>query len=474
MSARPRLLLATTTWWPSLAVLASALETHGLDVVMLCPRGHAAFAARHFACRVLDLQRPTASLLQAIEDVAPALVVPGDERAVAGLREIHDGHPHLRGLLEQSLGSPASHGLLLARAPLLEAAASAGFVVPDTRVLRSEADLAAWMSQVPAPWVLKVDGAWGGEGVRITADPRTCLRHFRALRRGEPVGLALRRKLINGDPFPWQARRSRQPVSVSAQAYVVGRPANCAAFALRGRLLGATVVEAVSTCGTSGPSTIVRAVDRQDIVGSVDRLIARHGLSGFLGFDFVMDDTGTASLIEMNPRITTPCRFQGPFGPSPVVAAAKALAALSPRDISPDGRTLFASFPLAWLSDPFRPDLTLCQDDVPWREPGVVRESLRPLWPERGLVAHLPSLLRLFRTALLSQARGDYRQKPFRWWLARRLLGHDPAVPGSAARACPSLEGADWRAFPAGAAMPKGATGEEQSVMTRPDDALAL
>ena len=445
MNDGPELLLATTTWWPSLAVLACAFEQAGFRVTMLCPRGHIAWQARRFACRELDRRRPAASLLSALEAVSPTLVVPGDERVVELLRELHLEYPGLRATIESAIGHARSHPLLTARVPLLRAAAEAGFATPHTRTLASAPALEAWLAELPAPWVFKIDGAWGGEGVRIVAEPAEARRAVRMLGRGVPLRLALRRKIVNGDPFPWEERRARRPIAVSAQAFVPGRPGNCAVFALGGRVLGATVVEAVATCGDHGPSVLVRAVDRPEVVNSAGRLVARLGLSGFLGFDVVVGRDGTAVLIEMNPRVTMPCRMQGPFGPAPIDAAAQACGAV-PRPGAPGPmRSIFASFPLAWLADPFAPALASCSDDLPWSEPGMLRDGLRPLWPERGILASLPSRVRALRDRLHGVADRDHRHHSFAWWLDQGGLAasrraflkaasgrHPPTVPFTA------------------------------------------
>lgn len=414
-----RVLVATTTWWPSVGVLASALEQAGFDVVVLCPRGHVALRAGHFTCRELDRRRPAASLADAIRAIEPTLVAAGDDRAVGHLRDLYGTYPDLRELIERSLGAVACHEVLTSRVGLLEAAARAGFAVPPSRAIRSDADLESWMDQVPGPWVVKVDSAWGGEGVRIVRSRVAAHRARNELRSGMPAALAFKRRVLNGDPMPWQERRAASARHISVQGFIEGRPTTCALFTKGGEVLGATTLEAVATCGEHGPATFLRAVERPDIVANARRLAERLGISGFIGLDFLVDRHGVARLIEMNPRITGPCRMRGPAGLDPITAASRAFGC-RPRRPPPRSRTLFASFPLAWLDDPSSPDLLACREDLPWREPAMLREALRPLWPERGVLAFLPARLRACRRWLTrTDMRPDVRLKPFAWWQAQ-------------------------------------------------------
>ena len=416
-----RLLIATTTWWPSVAVLASAFEQAGFDVVALCPRGHVALRATRFGVRELDRHRPAASLAATIREADPTIAVAGDERVVAHLRELHRADASLRPLIERSLGAPASHHLLVARADLLDVAVEVGFAVPRTRALRSGLDLEEWLEGRAPPWVLKVDGAWGGEGVRVAGSRETARRAFADLRRGMPVGMALKRRFLNGDPMPLQERRVAAPRQISVQRFIEGRPATCAIFASAGTVLGATCVEAATTCGDRGPATILHAVERPDIVAHARQLVRCLGLSGFIGLDFLIDRDETAWLIEMNPRITGASRMRTRFGLDPIGAAAR-LFGCRPRRPPPAPRDLFASFPLAWLDDPAARELLQCQDDLPWREPAMLRDALRPLWPERGL-AFMPARLRAWHRRLVSgDIRPDHRLKPFSWWLTQSSM----------------------------------------------------
>ncbi len=428
---KPSLLIVATTWWPSVAMLASSLQQVGFAVTVMCPKGHVAWHAEGYRCRLLDSVSPLQSLRHAIAEDRPTLLVPADDRSVLFLMRLHrDSKGSVRDLVERSLGPAGCFGTIVSRVPLLEAARDVGLSVPEGGEVGSIANLDRWMDRIPAPWVINIDGAWGGEGVRIAKTREEARQAFLSLSRGLPFHHALKRRLVNGDPFWLQDRTFNPAPAVSLQSFIKGRPGNCALFCLKGEILGATVVETEASCNDMGPSTLVRLVERPAVLSGARRLVHTLGLSGFIGLDFMVDEvTGEAFLIEMNPRITAPCRFRTAGGTDPIAAAGRALGCGPMGGADIPARSLFASFPLAWQTDPHDPRLALCQDDVPWHEPNLVEEALKPVWPERGVVARLPSRLRSILHSLRGGERPpDYRTKSFDWWLTQASLRPPPDV----------------------------------------------
>ena len=72
-----------------------------------------------------------------------------------------------------------------------------------------------------------------------------------------------------------------------------------------------------------------------------------------------------------------------------------------------------AYFPQAWLSDPQNPVLRHGLHDVPWSEPGLVRELMRLPYPDRSLLARWSDRL----------LKSSYDQRA-----ARRLVVQPPAA----------------------------------------------
>jgi len=256
--------------------------------------------------------------------------------------------------------------------------------------------------------VLKVDGAWGGTGVRLAATPEQAYAAFHRLRRRMGVWVALKRMLVNHDPFCMADQLRRGHPEVSVQAYVRGHPGNLTMFCWNGDVLAATVAETVACSGRIGPSTIVRLVDRPEVVASAGRLARELRLTGFHGLDFMVEEaTGRALLIELNPRPTSLSNIRLEPGRDLVRAAAIALlgVACPPPPMSPTG-DLVAHFPLAWQWDRDDTRLETAFQDVPWDEPALMAEMLRPSWPERLWLARVASsLLRLLRRWQSDRAR---------------------------------------------------------------------
>jgi hypothetical protein len=105
----------------------------------------------------------------------------------------------------------------------------------------------------------------------------------------------------------------------------------------------------------------------------------RLNLSGLHGFDFMLEgETGSAHLIEINPRATQighlalgpgrdlPAALYSAFSGEPVHAA--------PKVTENDTITLF---PQEWMRDPASSFLASGYHDVPWEEPELLRACVR-------------------------------------------------------------------------------------------------
>lgn len=384
----PSILVVTTCWWSSLARFAHLLQEAGCRVSVLCPPGHPVRAAPVSA--VLDQTglHPLRTLSRAIAHARPVVIVPGDDRAVAHLQRLYrTGSPDERALIARSLGAPESYNVSLSRAPFLEVAAQAGLPTASGARLDTVADLRDWMARVGPPWVLKIDGAWGGSGVQIAEDRRAAELAFHMLRRTSPLSVALKRLIVNRDPFQlgdWLS--SGRPV-VSAQRHIRGRPGSLAMVCQDGEMLAALAVEAITCCGLTGPALIVRVVERPELVAGASRLTRHLGLSGFIGLDFMVDEAGAAWVIEMNPRYTPLCNIRLAGGQDVIGAFMRSLTgrAVPPAHPAPVG--LIAHFPLAWQWNCADKRLASCYQDIPRDQPAFVEAMLKPSWPERQHLA---------------------------------------------------------------------------------------
>ena len=78
----------------------------------------------------------------------------------------------------------------------------------------------------------------------------------------------------------------------------------------QGKVLAGLSVEALQTSRPAGPASVVRIIDSPDMTEATARLVKRLGLSGFVGFDFMIHaGSGRAYLLEMNGRPTPICHI---------------------------------------------------------------------------------------------------------------------------------------------------------------------
>src|SRR5262249_16393991 len=87
------------------------------------------------------------------------------------------------------------------------------------------------------------------------------------------------------------------------QAYVGGRPAMHTLCAWNGHVLqGASFVAERVHPEPTGSSRVGRHLEHMEMAAAAASLTAKLGCSGFISFDFILDERGRSFLIEMNSR----------------------------------------------------------------------------------------------------------------------------------------------------------------------------
>jgi len=105
--------------------------------------------------------------------------------------------------------------------------------------------------------------------------------------------------------------------------------------------------------------------------------VKRLELSGFVGFDFILDCANRAWLLEMNPRVTPICHFLLADGTNLAGSLYAQMMGRPPLSrLAPVNRDLIALFPSEIIRCPSSNYLRSCQHDVPWDEPELVRGVL--------------------------------------------------------------------------------------------------
>ncbi len=379
----PLVLLATTLHMPSTARLAIGFARAGCRVAAVCPADHVLRHTGVLSGRfVFSAARPTHALRHAVERTAPDLIIPCDDRAVRLLHSFHGSNrsPDLRAFLERTLSPPAAFSASEHRHELLSLARASGVRVPETRSVRDLHDLRAWQAEEPFPWVLKADGSWAGQGVRIVSSWTEASAAFHDLMRPISGMLAFREMLIERDMFWSRAWWANERPVISVQRYVDGWPANCGIACWQGEVLGGICVEALITETRTGSASVVRVIESEEMMRAAAQIVRALGITGLVGFDFMIEAaTGAAHLIEMNPRNTPICAI--PLGPGrDLVEALTARLSGRPERARPPvtEQDTIAMFPQMWRQDANSPFLRTAHHDVPWDHPELLHQLIRP------------------------------------------------------------------------------------------------
>jgi hypothetical protein len=142
----------------------------------------------------------------------------------------------------------------------------------------------------------------------------------------------------------------------------------------------------------------------------VEHMVKWLNLSGFVGFDFILDSLNRAWLIEINPRVTQISHFSLPDGTDMVASLYMQMTGQRPLSrIATCNSGPIALFPNEIVRSPTSQYLQSCPHDVPWDEPELVRsvlnQTLRTGITRRVrtmLDRYAPTLVRLLGAALLT------------------------------------------------------------------------
>ncbi len=329
---------------------------------------------------------PLESLAKAIEAAKPDIVIPCDDLAVSHLHQLYSSkrarsasEVDIPALIVHSLGHPESYPIVDSRYMLLKIARDEGILTPETTAIRDVHDLHNLLAYQPFPWVLKVDGSNGGGGVRIAATLAEAENYFADLRRSTGLLRFVKRLTVSRDAFfamRWpDVVRGVRP-AVITQPFIHGSLANCAVLCWNGKVLAGVGCEVVSEQQSLGPASVVRLVDNSDMMDAAAKIARRLSLSGFFGFDFIIEEkTGSTFLIEMNPRCTQHCHLRLGKGRDMIGVLSAALKGNRPSEIAPiTQNNLIAYFPQALLTG--SKFLSSSYHDVPLDEPELIRDLL--------------------------------------------------------------------------------------------------
>jgi hypothetical protein len=329
-------------------------------------------------------------LEKAFANFHPDVIVPCDERAVSVVNYWIDRRgrsallsPGLRDRLALSLGSLEGLPERNSKPRVLELARSVGVRTPREIKVTSATECRQAAGTFGYPVMLKLSHGAGGNGVSLCETPEQLEGAFRRFERAQSTFKLWRRRLQRRD---WFGSR----FDIAVQEFVAGRPAMSCVAALAGRALSTVSGFAEKVSERNGPATIVRIVDVPEIRQATEKMVEAFDASGFLSFDFIVDEAGQAVLLECNPRPTQIMHLGNLVG---VDLARSFREAADGRYDGPcrfpDGEREVALFPQEWKRDPQSPALKVAYHDVPWEDPALLRAMLakRPVtWRRR----HIP------------------------------------------------------------------------------------
>jgi formate-dependent phosphoribosylglycinamide formyltransferase (GAR transformylase) len=386
-----------------------ALANAGCTVDAVCPPGHPV-AKTSAVCQTHTYQglAPLNSFKAAIIASSPDLIVPGDDLAT---RHLHDLHRRGRregnagavicALIERSLGPAESFPVVFARSAFIEAAHQSGIRVPNTGVVENTDDLRKQAGRLGFPLVLKANGTSGGDGVKIARTLEEAARTLRSLQAPPLFARAAKRALVDQDATLLWPSLLRRRFVVNAQAFVVGREATSTIFCWNGSLLAALHFEVLNKMHAAGHAAVLRLIEHPEMSVAAEKIVRRLNLSGFYGFDFMLEThTDNAYLIEVNPRTTQVGHLAlGAGRDLPAALYAALCGDIVPETPKVTEKDTIALFPQEWMRDPTSDFLRSGYHDVPWDEPALVshcisKSQTQRTWylKQRSSVVRSPSL----------------------------------------------------------------------------------
>jgi glutathione synthase/RimK-type ligase-like ATP-grasp enzyme len=411
-AAKLKVLVIATQNTPMAARISIALADVGFSVATLAPSGHPVCRSGkiqdHFAYHARPRLKST---IRAINRWSPALLVCADDVAVRELQTLHQRSAasgdkawrHISDLIEFSLGPPASFHAILNKSDFLACVEIKRLRCPKTIVIPAARAFEAVPAELTYPVVVKADQSQGGLCVRIAnsdAEVRAAVWELQTPSTWHGIyrrffGAVLRSKVFGSLMLP--LRRT-----ISLQQYIPGRPSNRAVICWKGKVLAGISVEAVEVQHEYGPASVVRVIDHSEMAAVAEHMVKRLDLSGFVGFDFVLDSSNQAWIIEMNPRVTPICHFSLTDGTSLAGSLYRQMTGLQPMPgIGPiEHHGLIALFPDCFFRSLPNEYHKSCQHDVPWNEPelicSVLNRALRT-----GIHRHLRTVLERYLPTLV-------------------------------------------------------------------------
>ncbi len=387
MGRKPKILLVGLEHFGT-ARLPRELQAAGFLVGMVCRDQSLLAKTKFFDVRFqFGRQSHGRGLLATIRGVIlawqPDWVLPMDDRTALFLAQVarwsrtRSDERMLADLLERSLGNPDALGEVLDKGRATKLAAQLGLRVPPTQIVETPDDISHFSMQHGLPVVVKRCFSHGGKDVHICQDQAQAQAAFNGLAGRDSLyeRLLMWRKIIRGRILSPRWLPASRAVMISK--YIPGRPAMLQAVAVAGRMHGALAARVEETFPHMvSPASVVRFIRHEEMRRTAERLIAHWKLSGFVAFDFILDDVGQAWFLECNPRPIPISHLGAPIGENLCRRFYSQLTGEPMPPEKPFTEMTVAHFPKEQRRDPQSLWLKNALHDVPVDDPDLVAALL--------------------------------------------------------------------------------------------------
>ncbi len=370
-----------------IAKLPRALARAGFSVAAL--RRDNSFVARtryvskHYASPTNSV-RLVATLIYALRDWDPVLVIPGDLWSLKYLHHVATSRlyqllfPQAVELLRYSLGCPEFYGELDSKIRLQQLATKIGISTLPGCEVHSIDDALTFGKTNGYPVVLKKDHGSGGAGVWICKDKHSLLDTYAEIQKKQKRASVLR-TLRSCYKRGLLGHIGKVPVRIAIQKYVEGEPVACNFVALEGRILASnTVFKRLPHPAPTSPCCVIESLQHDQIDSISKALIKQTEFSGFGAFDFIVDGkSGQAYLLECNPVPTSVSHLGDVLGNDLCAALFAVICGNQTRErvVSPQ-KVVVAMFPHEVRRDPNSRYIKDYYHDIPVDDPALL-EALK-------------------------------------------------------------------------------------------------
>ncbi len=360
--------------WTSPPRTARQLILQGADICVVAPPDCYAALTRF---KTADLLMSAAEIDRNLPEIARMLaedfgahsILAGDNAAFTYLAQLMTklGAVNLsdatRAMLRRSMPDAAT-GAIVAQDSVFITAQKRGPLAPPRTIANPSIDQALlFAAEVAYPVVVKRDGYAAGKGITICASEGALRAALSGIR-----GLFV------------------------VQCFVPGMVYGVAVSGISGKAVAAVSFSKHQVWPEPhGPATVIRGDQRAEMIADACRLYEVYGLNGYAGFDYILDASGRAYLIEVNPYIVEG-HVSACFGCDLTAALLAAMRGEPAAAASAPTHELVAMFPNEWRRDQKSPHFATAHHDVPWDDPelmaAMIRDcGVRPPQPDASLDA---------------------------------------------------------------------------------------